>query len=73
VSNINKTAVKTTTSPDEIISEYQLCTRWNRGPRWMLDKRTAGKMPKHHRGGHNCQQVFYRLEDVIAFEQNPAQ
>lgn len=51
------------------LSETNLCSRWDKCPRSLLNWRKAGKMPVHYMQG---QQVRYLLTDIEAFEKSRA-
>jgi hypothetical protein len=64
---MNKTATDTATQANSI-SELELCVRWSKCPRSLLNFRKAGKVPAFF---ILKRQIRYLLSDVIAFEQLP--
>jgi hypothetical protein len=49
----------------EILTASTLAARWGKSERTLQRMRAAGKSPPHFRIGKT---IFYRLEDVLAFE-----
>jgi hypothetical protein len=49
----------------ESISEYELCVRWNKCPRSLLNWRKQGKVPKFYRVG---KVIRYPIAGVKEFE-----
>lgn len=47
------------------ISEYEVCARWGRSPRSLLNWRNQGKMPEFYR---NARRVYYYRADIEALE-----
>jgi hypothetical protein len=47
------------------LSEYELCVRWNKCPRSLLNWRKLGKMPTFYREG---KAIRYQMADIEEFE-----
>jgi hypothetical protein len=47
------------------LSEYELCVRWKKCPRSLLNWRKQGKMPPFHREG---KAIRYQMADIEEFE-----
>lgn len=50
----------------ELLTQEDLAERWGLAPRTIANWRWAKRGPKHFKAG---QKAFYRVEDVIKFEQ----
>jgi hypothetical protein len=57
--------IQTALTTPKSLSETNLCSRWDKCPRSLLNWRKAGKMPAHYMQGR---QVRYLLADIEAFE-----